>query len=89
MPKDGWLSGDSFGLADATVVPYITRMEHLALGEILDKTYSPRLSAWLDKIKRLPFYKEAVDDHIPEPLIGMLNKFGSDLKEDVIEIMKS
>ena len=89
LPKDGWLSGDSFGLADATVVPYITRMEHLALGEILDKTSSPKLSAWLDKIKRLPFYKEAVNDHIPEPLLGMLNKFGSDLKKEVIEIMKS
>ena len=64
-------------------------MEHLALGEIFDKTSSPKLSAWLDKTKRLPFYKEAVDDHIPEPLLGMLNKFGSDLKEDVIQIMKS
>lgn len=89
LPEDGWLSGDSFGLADATVVPYITRMEHLALGEILDKTSSPKLSAWLDKTKKLPFYKEAVNDHIPEPLLGMLNKFGSDLKKDVIEIMKT
>ena len=89
LPDDGWLSGDSFGLGDAAVVPYVTRIEHLALGEILDKDSSPKLAAWLKKIKKLSFYKGAVDDHIPEPLLGMLNKFGSDLKEDVIKIMKS
>ena len=33
--------------------------------------------------------QETVDDHNPEPLLGILNKFGSDLKEDVIQITKS
>ena len=89
LPDSGWLSGSSFGLGDAAVVPYVTRMEHLALGEIFDQNSSPKVSNWLQRIKELPFYKEAVDDHIPEPLLGMLNKFGSDLKEDVIQIMKS
>ena len=33
--------------------------------------------------------QEIVDDYIPELLLGILNKFGSDLKEDVIQITKS
>ena len=89
LPDSGWLSGSSFGLGDAAVVPYVTRMEHLALGEIFDQNSSPKVSNWLQRIKELPFYKSAVDVQIPELLISMLNKFGSELKDDVIEIMNS
>ena len=61
LPDSGWLSGSSFGLGDAAVVPYVTRMEHLSLGEIFDQNSSPKVSNWLQRIKELPFYKEAVE----------------------------
>ena len=36
-----WLSGAGFGLADATVLPYVLRLEHLAMDPLLDANDAP------------------------------------------------
>ena len=56
-----WLSGEGFGLADATALPYVLRLEHLAMDPLLAETARPRLADWLARIKSLPSYATAVE----------------------------
>ena len=42
----GWLSGDSFGLADAAALPYVLRLDHLAMGPLLSADARPALADW-------------------------------------------
>jgi glutathione S-transferase len=39
-----WLSGATFGLADSSLLPYVLRLEHLALDPVLDPSARPRVA---------------------------------------------
>jgi glutathione S-transferase len=67
-----WLSGARFGLADATVFPYVLRLEHLAMDPLLEPTARPRVADWLGRLKALPSYKSAVDAWAPPAVVEMM-----------------
>jgi len=48
-----WLSGDRFGLADASLLPYVLRLEHLAMDPLLDRSARPGVADWLARVKAL------------------------------------
>ena len=56
-----WLSGNRVGLADTSLLPYVLRLEHLAMDPLLDAATRPRVSDWLARVKALPSYATAVD----------------------------
>jgi glutathione S-transferase len=56
-----WLSGDRFGLADATLLPYVLRLEHLGMDPLIDRSARPRVADWLGRVKALPSYATAVE----------------------------
>ena len=35
LAPGGWLTGESFGLADAAALPYVQRLDHLAMTPLL------------------------------------------------------
>jgi glutathione S-transferase len=51
-----WISGERFGLADATLLPYVLRLEHLAMDPLLDPAARPHVADWLARVKALPSY---------------------------------
>jgi len=61
LASDSWLSGEQFGLVDATIVPYVLRLEHLAMDPLLDASARPRVADWLRRLKALPSYDTAVE----------------------------
>jgi glutathione S-transferase len=71
-----WLSGERFGLADATLLPYVLRLEHLAMDPLLDPWARPRVADWLTRVKALPSYAVAVEAWLVPPAVEMLRSNG-------------
>jgi glutathione S-transferase len=61
LARERWLSGARFGLADATLLPYVLRLEHLGLDPLLQHSARPRVADWLARVKSLPSYGTAVE----------------------------
>lgn len=61
LAERAWLSGDRFGLADASVLPYVLRLEHLAMDPLLDPGVRPRVAEWLGRVKARPSYAKGVE----------------------------
>jgi glutathione S-transferase len=78
-----WLSGDRFGLADATLLPYVLRVEHLGMDPVLDASQRPRLADWLSRVKGLACYATAVEAWAPLAIVEMMRTNG---KEDWDEV---
>ena len=89
VPYSDWLFNNSFGIADAATLPYIIRMEQLALGELFSSTKRPNINNWYERIKNMDIFENAVTSFIPEALIGVLTKFGNDQKDRVFKIMEN
>ena len=53
-----WLAGDGFSLADISYAPYMARLEHLGLDDLI--TSRPRVGAWKDRLFQRPSYQSAV-----------------------------
>ncbi len=49
--------GEHFSLADICIVPTITRMDDLGYASLWQD--APRVSAWFDRIRERPAYREA------------------------------
>ena len=88
LENSDWLFNNSFGIADAATLPYIIRMEQLALGELFSSTKRPNINLWYERIKNMDIFENAVTSYIPEALIGVLTKFGNDQKDTIFKIME-
>jgi len=73
-----WLSGPTFGLADASLLPYVLRLEHLGLDPLLAPSERPRVADWLSRVKALPSYAVAVDDWIIPAAVEMMRANGKE-----------
>jgi glutathione S-transferase len=74
-----WLSGDRFGLADASLLPYVLRLEHLAMDPVLERSLRPRVAEWLGRVKALPSYAVAVDAWVIPAAVEMMRTNGKQL----------
>jgi glutathione S-transferase len=71
-----WLSGAGFGLADATLLPYVLRLEHLAMTPLLAPAARPRVADWLARVKARPSFETAVAAWAPAPVLELFRKQG-------------
>lgn len=71
-----WLSGARFGLADATLLPYVLRLEHLGMDPLLEGSARPRVADWLGRVKALPSYAAAVDAWAVPAAVEMMRSGG-------------
>jgi glutathione S-transferase len=76
LASQRWLSGARFGLADATLLPYVLRLEHLAMDPLLDREARPRVADWLGRVKALPSYATAVENWAVPAAVEMLRSNG-------------
>ena len=88
LGESEWLYGDSFGLADAATIPYIIRMDQLALSSLFNESTRSNIYSWYNKIQKMDIFQKAVTEYIPQPLVAVLNKFGEDQKDQVLTIME-
>jgi glutathione S-transferase len=76
LARAEWLSGDSFGLADACVLPYVLRLDHLAMASLLSAAARPSLASWYQRAQARPAFEIAVSKWAPEPVVAMLRENG-------------
>ena len=76
LARQRWLSGARFGLADATLLPYALRLEHLAMDPLLDRAARPRVADWLARVKALPSYATAVEAWAVPAAVEMMRSNG-------------
>jgi len=69
-----WLSGETPGLADAAALPYVLRLESLAMDPLVSAPRRPKLAEWFSRWKARPSYETAVAAWIPAVVADMLRK---------------
>lgn len=83
LTPGAWLSGESFGLADACVLPYVLRLDHLAMTPLLDTAVRPNVRDWYSRVQARPSYAVAVTDLLPEPVVNLFRSNGEAVWADV------
>lgn len=58
LARQPWLAGDRYSIADAAFTPYVVRLEHLDVMEMLAPT--PRVADWYARIQTRPSFEEAI-----------------------------
>ncbi len=81
LSPGAWLSGQSFGIADAGVLPYVLRLDHVAMGSLIEAR--PALAEWYSRVQALPAYATAVDGWLPAPVVEMFRNNGKAVWSDV------
>lgn len=76
LAPGGWLGGDRFGLADAAALPYVLRLEHLAMTPLLTGATRPRVADWLARVKARPSFETAVAAWAPAPIVNLFRTQG-------------
>jgi glutathione S-transferase len=76
LTDERWLSGERFGLADATLLPYVLRLEHLAMDPLIEAPARPRVADWLARVKALPSYATAVEAWAVPAAVEMMRTQG-------------
>lgn len=89
LAPGGWLSGDRFGLADAAALPYVLRLEHLAMTPLLEASARPRVADWLARVKARPSYATAVGAWLPAPLVDLFQKHGAAVWGEVEQVVRA
>ena len=83
LPPGGWLSGEDFGLADAGVLPYVLRLDHLAMTPLLAAEVRPNVHDWYARVQARPSYQAAVVEQLPQPVIDLFRNNGQEVWADV------
>jgi glutathione S-transferase len=89
LAEGAWLSGTMFGLADASLLPYVLRLEHLALDPVLAPSARPRVADWLARVKALPSYAVAVDPWIVPAAVEMMRANGHEAWPEIEPLTRS
>jgi glutathione S-transferase len=83
LASQRWLSGARFGLADATLLPYVLRLEHLGMDPLIERSARPRVADWLARVKTLPSYATAVEAWAIPAAVEMMRSGGKAAWPDV------
>jgi glutathione S-transferase len=86
LGKTPWISGADFGLADATVTPYVLRLEEMGMVSLIQAR--PRLSDWFNRVRARSTYKTAVDNWMIPGLAGMFREQGKALWPEIEKIVQ-
>lgn len=88
IEDSGWIVGDKFSMADACTLPYVQRLDHLALSDAFSGEKRPKIDKWYRKVKDLDFFDKAVTSHVPPSLVEMMNAFGEEVKDKALNLME-
>jgi glutathione S-transferase len=83
LAPGAWLSGDRFGLADAAALPYVLRLDHLAMTPLFSGATRPRVADWLARVKARPSFESAVAKWAPAPILQLFRTQGEAVWSDV------
>ncbi len=80
-----WLAGEDYSLADAAMLPYVQRLQHLGLDFLWQS--SPAVADWLRRQQQQAHYS-AVADYVGESYLTNVRAWGEEVLEQVRELLK-
>jgi glutathione S-transferase len=83
LASEAWLSGEAFGLADISALPYVLRLEHLAMTPLLSASARPRVADWLARVKARPSHATAIDAWLSPGVLDLFRTQGEAVWADV------
>jgi glutathione S-transferase len=81
-----WLAGDRFSLADAAALPYVMRLDHLAMTPLVDAR--PGVADWYARVRARPSFEIAVASVLPQFVIDMFRNNGAAVWSDVQSLLE-
>jgi len=80
-----WLAGDEFSLADAALLPYVLRVDHLGLSRLLEGRTA--LNSWYQRVCVRPSYETAVQTLLPDAVVNAFRAAGAAVADDVAALV--
>jgi len=74
LGETDWMAGPSYTLADATLFPYVLRLEHLAMSSLWAEL--PNVTRWLARCRERESYQVAIEAHAPPGLVEFTTQAG-------------
>ncbi len=87
LSNQAFLVGEAFSLADAALLPYVLRVDHLSLTGLLEGRSN--LLAWYERVQARPAYQTAVADFLPEPAVAAFRSAGKAVADEVARAVGS
>ena len=85
LQKSEWLAGPDLSLADGAVLPYVLRLEHLGLYDLMRS--HPAVSAWFSRMMQRPSFEDSIGRWIPEGSIGLLQQEALNEQEAIRKLL--
>jgi glutathione S-transferase len=77
LGRGKWLAGDAFSLAEVGAIPFVNRLDMLALSGMWTEK-RPRLTDWWERIKARPMFQDAMFKYVPPPLRQLMTDKGKE-----------
>lgn len=87
LKDSDWLVGNSYGIADLSVTPYVNRLAMMSMSGMWEGGRLPRLTDWWNRITTRPSFKPMMLDWVPEQLTNDLRENGAKSWPDVAKIL--
>ncbi|MGH7089100.1 MAG: glutathione S-transferase family protein [Stellaceae bacterium] len=71
-----WLAGGEFSLADIAYAPYVTRLDQLKFGAMLDDR--PAAARWYDRVRERPAYRDAIAGYFNDKYLPLMAEKGTE-----------
>lgn len=85
LAESAFLSGDDYGLADAALTPFVSRLEELSFAFLWEGL--PHLAAWWQAMKRRPSFGIVFDAYPDEERKHGLRTSGEEVRDIVRDIL--
>jgi glutathione S-transferase len=86
LARSPWLAGERFSLAEVGVIPFVNRIDMLALLDIWTES-RPYLTAWWARVKLRPMFQDAMLKYVPPALRTLMSDKGREARPIVRGIL--
>jgi glutathione S-transferase len=78
LEQTAWLAGEQYSLADAALLPYVCRLETLAMTWMWDRKH-PSITSWLDRCKARANFA-GITDYLDKDYVSLMYERGRELR---------
>ena len=82
-----WLAGERYSLADVAFTPYLARLEHLAILDMLGERH--RVADWYRRCKARPSFQDAIVKWENADYLGLMQRRGNETWPQIAEIVRA
>jgi glutathione S-transferase len=83
LSESPFLVGAAFSLADAALLPYVLRVDHLKLAGLLAGRAA--LHEWYERVQARPAYTVAITEYLPDAIVENFRRAGAAVAQAVVE----